>query len=508
MLRNSWNLDEICLWLDYACVDQDSPELKAAGIKSLLSYAAACELLLVPVSETPVFPVAHMVPDRYGERAWTRLEAFTFYVISMLRGKALPQLYTCSEDGKVERLDYDLLPDAMPASGTLTHSSDLPYIRSHQITLLESLQRRALIEAQKALDNNHNLDATRAASLESSSRRRSFRESQSQQPTCVGPALIALAALGNFKGVQELLSLNVYVDTSDNRGYTALISASRYDHADIVKMLLEANACVECENSFGWTPLVMCARKGNVHLAKLLLEAAADPSHGCKGKMPLQIAQSKGHGEVAALLVEYGTIGWARTSHCRTEEKTVFKEGDRVKVKKDSRIKDKFATVLDPQWYGLVKLQLEEPDPTGRIKTVMPAELELVFSAKKRHSDNNERQVSSSTSSYQSSQQHTEMAGRAIAEGPHEAAQNEQPNRGSEQIVHWGSVLSLAEKQLSQQGSPREAQERLQEALGGLEPPPLITQEAATTRSGCRPKRGFLSKPMSFKRLRWVMGRH
>merc|ERR1712080_547631 len=192
----------------------------------------------------PSHPVAHMVPGGYGDRAWTRLEAFTFYVLSILRGRQQPDLYVIGTEGSILRIDYDLLPNAMPASGELTCDDDREHIQLHQGTLLSALRRRALKEA-----TCESLQTQRVAVV-------SCRG-------CIGPALTMLGALGDDHGISQLLDLKVNVDATDNRGYTALISAARYDHADAVQMLLAAGANVDCANSFGWTPLIMCARKGN-----------------------------------------------------------------------------------------------------------------------------------------------------------------------------------------------------------------------------------------------------
>merc|ERR1712137_754602 len=131
---------------------------------------------------------------------------------------ALPQLYTCHRRGEIIRIDYDLLPDAMPAAGCVTNEQDLPHINRHQATLLHSLQRRALIEART---KSHPLHVRKILSkLSSTSRHTRLSLNSLGTQTCIGPALIALAALGDLAGVQELVHLRVNVDQSDNRGYT------------------------------------------------------------------------------------------------------------------------------------------------------------------------------------------------------------------------------------------------------------------------------------------------
>lgn len=55
-----------------------------------------------------------------------------------------------------------------------------------------------------------------------------------------------------------------------------------------------------------------------------------------------------------------------------------FHEHDRVRIVKATRLKGKFAVVVDPEWLGLVKVEMEENDPKGRIKTFNVSDLELV----------------------------------------------------------------------------------------------------------------------------------
>ena len=41
----------VCVWADYACIDQDDQELQARGIQSLITYAARSQFVLTPSQE-------------------------------------------------------------------------------------------------------------------------------------------------------------------------------------------------------------------------------------------------------------------------------------------------------------------------------------------------------------------------------------------------------------------------------------------------------------------------
>ena len=292
--ERGWPLDRVGVWLDYACISQDDAELKALGIRSLLGYAARCALVLVPCESLPKFPVVHEVKGGYGERGWTKLEAFTFYVLSLLRHLPRPELYCCTLDGAAPlRLDFNVLPDSMPSGGVLYSEADRAPIRAHEHTLLDALHAAALQEAAAAAAPTGRDDALAAAAALNG---------------CAGPALVAAAALGDRRRVDELLAARVDVDARDRRGYTALISAARYDRRAVVHELLRAGARHDLTTLDGWTPLVMCARKGHAEMAAILLDAGAGVNLPYGGKSPLDIALEKGNGAVAdALRARGGT---------------------------------------------------------------------------------------------------------------------------------------------------------------------------------------------------------
>ena len=69
-----------------------------------------------------------------------------------------------------------------------------------------------------------------------------------------------------------------------------------------VVLIIAAGASQDIVTDDGWTPLVMCARKGHLNMALLLLHAGADGEYTLNGKSCAEIADAKGHPDVAAAI--------------------------------------------------------------------------------------------------------------------------------------------------------------------------------------------------------------
>jgi hypothetical protein len=83
--EKKWLLNQVFLWLDFCCVEQDDARLLLEGVKSLRGYISVCDAMLIPSPEVPAEDDERTV-DRlgrgYGDRAWTRLESMSFYAVS------------------------------------------------------------------------------------------------------------------------------------------------------------------------------------------------------------------------------------------------------------------------------------------------------------------------------------------------------------------------------------------------------------------------------------------
>ena len=94
--ERKYKLSNIAIWIDYACIDQDDEKNMAAGIASLISYAARANAMLVPVHPNAEAIAAFRIANHpsqlvdYGERAWCRLETYVATCVSEIRGQKLP----------------------------------------------------------------------------------------------------------------------------------------------------------------------------------------------------------------------------------------------------------------------------------------------------------------------------------------------------------------------------------------------------------------------------------
>ena len=71
----------------------------------------------------------------------------------------------------------------------------------------------------------------------------------------------------------QLLQANANVHAVDNNGYTALHYAAVYDRARVAEVLLQANASTTTEANDGRTPVQLAERKGHGELAERLRHA-------------------------------------------------------------------------------------------------------------------------------------------------------------------------------------------------------------------------------------------
>jgi hypothetical protein len=119
------------------------------------------------------------------------------------------------------------------------------------------------------------------------------------------------AGEGNDEKVRELLENveNLDINAASEEGWTALMLASGYGHAAVVKLLLEYNNCkVNLVDKGGWTALMLASSNGHAAVVKLLLEHdkclvnCVDKG----GFSALMLASGFGHAAVVKLLLEHG----------------------------------------------------------------------------------------------------------------------------------------------------------------------------------------------------------
>lgn len=98
--------------------------------------------------------------------------------------------------------------------------------------------------------------------------------------------------------------LKVEINRQDQRGYTPLGYAVRFNYPEVVKTLLKEQAEIEAK-SVGETPLSVAARHGYTEILQLLLKKGADAKEtdDTTGKTALHEAATGGHLESVKVLV-------------------------------------------------------------------------------------------------------------------------------------------------------------------------------------------------------------
>ncbi|KAG8580246.1 hypothetical protein GDO81_007204 [Engystomops pustulosus] len=100
--------------------------------------------------------------------------------------------------------------------------------------------------------------------------------------------------------------MSTWYDYLDN--WTALISASKEGHVEIIRELLDVNANLEHRDMGGWTALMWAAYKGRTEVVELLLSKGANPNiTGLQYSVyPIIWAAGRGHSDIVKLLLQYG----------------------------------------------------------------------------------------------------------------------------------------------------------------------------------------------------------
>ncbi len=122
--------------------------------------------------------------------------------------------------------------------------------------------------------------------------------------------IVTIAAVADDQPTLDLaLELGARADnvTSPYEG-TALIAAAHLGHAEVVRTLVRAGAPLDHVNNLGWTALIEAVVLGDggarhTETVRILLEAGADASIADRrGLTPLELARSRGYGEMVRLL--------------------------------------------------------------------------------------------------------------------------------------------------------------------------------------------------------------
>lgn len=118
-------------------------------------------------------------------------------------------------------------------------------------------------------------------------------------------ALLKAVAEDNMSEALFYLDRGMEADTTDQRGNTLLMIASRLGYVDMVQMLLGRKASVARQTPAGDTALLMASLGGHLEVVKLLVEAGA-PVQTRTGWQPIHYAAFGGSAPVIEYLLDHG----------------------------------------------------------------------------------------------------------------------------------------------------------------------------------------------------------
>lgn len=113
------------------------------------------------------------------------------------------------------------------------------------------------------------------------------------------------ACRGHLKIVEFLVSISVYLNAEDKRGWTPLHYATSKGHLDIIEYLVDGGANFNAEDERGWTPLYQAANKGDLEVVKFLFEKGADlNAQDNQGRTPFLQAAYRGHSAIVEFIAD------------------------------------------------------------------------------------------------------------------------------------------------------------------------------------------------------------
>lgn len=146
----------------------------------------------------------------------------------------------------------------------------------------------------------------------------SARSARPSADPSAGQALLAAAAAGDLAGVRAALQAGAPVETTDQRGRTALLLAVTDDHVEVAKALVAAGASPDAVDDQQDTPWLVTGVTGSVAMAEVLLPANPDLTlRNRYGGVSIIPASERGHVDYVRRVVQtdidvnhVNNLGW------------------------------------------------------------------------------------------------------------------------------------------------------------------------------------------------------
>ena len=112
---------------------------------------------------------------------------------------------------------------------------------------------------------------------------------------------------GHVDAVRVLLDHGAHVNVQGQTNWMPLHYASWKGNLEVVQLLLEHDATLNARSVADTTPVYLASQYGHLEVVRLLCDRGVDLHIRREGLLPFQAATSKGHNDIAQLLLEYGS---------------------------------------------------------------------------------------------------------------------------------------------------------------------------------------------------------
>lgn len=119
---------------------------------------------------------------------------------------------------------------------------------------------------------------------------------------------VTVEAYINSSGYMNYRELDGKDGESYDKGYTALLIASRHNKIDMAQLLIDRGAIVDLKCSTGLTALHVAIKEGHLDMVRLLVEKGAELTQLKNKKSPLHMAVDAEHMDIIKLLLEHDQI--------------------------------------------------------------------------------------------------------------------------------------------------------------------------------------------------------